>query len=151
MPDESQPPSEPNPPYEPTRMANTDHPSGDTWRLEQTPTRTAGSIPPGGVSRPAEVIGDFEVVGKLGQGGMGTVYRARQLSLNRLVALKILPGKLEADAEYVARFQREARVAANLAHANLVRVYTSGTATGCHYIAMELVEGETLAASGKPR
>src|SRR5271165_4539575 len=124
MPDESQPPSEPDPLYEPTRMASSDHPSGDTWRLQQTPARTAGGVPPGGASPAAEVIGDFEVVGKLGQGGMGTVYRARQRSLDRLVALKLLPAKLEGDAEYVARFQREARVAASLTHANLVRVYT---------------------------
>src|SRR5688572_2777819 len=92
----------------------------------------------------AEVIGDYEIIGKLGQGGMGAVYRARQRSLDRQVALKILPAALEADAEFVGRFQREARVAASLSHANLVKVYASGAADGCHYIAMELVEGETL-------
>ena len=91
-----------------------------------------------------ETIGDFEVIDKLGQGGMGAVYRARQRSFDRLVALKILPAQFEEDEEYVARFQREAAVAASLHHANLVRVYSSGQADGCHFIAMELVEGENL-------
>ncbi len=96
--------------------------------------------------RIVEVVGDFEILGKLGQGGMGAVYRARQISLDREIALKILPGSLEADPEFVNRFQREARVAASLNHANLVKVYASGQADGCHYIAMELIEGETLGA-----
>jgi serine/threonine-protein kinase len=90
-------------------------------------------------------MGEFEVLGKLGQGGMGAVYRARQISLDRQVALKLLPQHLEHDAEYVGRFQREARVAANLHHPNLVRVYSYGVVGSCHYIAMELIEGETLA------
>ena len=94
--------------------------------------------------RPHETVGDFEVMAKLGQGGMGAVYRARQIPLDREVALKILPASLEADEDYVARFQREACFAASLNHANLVRVYASGEADGCHYIAMELIEGETL-------
>jgi serine/threonine protein kinase len=91
-----------------------------------------------------ESIGGFEVIDKLGQGGMGAVYRARQVSLGRLVALKVLPQQFEVDEEFVARFQREAKVAASLNHPNLVRVYSSGEADGCHYIAMELVEGENL-------
>jgi len=91
-----------------------------------------------------ETIGDYEVVDKLGQGGMGAVYRARQLSLGRLVALKVLPNQFGDDAEFIGRFQREAKVAATLNHANLVRVYAAGQADGCHYIAMELIEGENL-------
>lgn len=107
----------------------------------------SGATRPSGGSVPLETIGDFEVIGKLGQGGMGAVYRARQITLNRQVALKILPAQLEHDAEFVSRFQREGRIAASLNHAYLVRVYTTGFANGCHYIAMELVEGETL---GRP-
>ena len=104
-----------------------------------------------------EVIGDFEVLGKLGAGGMGAVYRARQVSLGRMVALKVLPAQFMEDAESVARFQREARVAAGLNHGNLVKVYAAGEAEGSHYIAMELIEGgaapglrdlHTLAARG---
>ena len=86
-----------------------------------------------------ETVGDFEIISKLGQGGMGAVYRARQRSLDRQVALKILPATLEADADFVTRFQREARVAASLNHANLVKVYASGAADVTHFIAMELI------------
>ncbi len=110
----------------------------------------AAARTPGGTMLPATglpiigTIGDFEVVDKLGQGGMGAVYRARQVSLGRLVALKILPTQFEEDEDFVGRFQREARLAGSLNHPNLVRVYASGVADGSHFIAMELVEGETL-------
>jgi formylglycine-generating enzyme required for sulfatase activity len=100
--------------------------------------------PPVMVEQKPVVIGDYEILGKLGQGGMGAVYRARQLSLDRVVALKILPSQLEEEENYVARFQREAAVAAGLNHPNLVHVYASGVADGSHFIAMELVEGENL-------
>ena len=92
----------------------------------------------------AEVLGDFEIVEKLGQGGMGAVYRARQISLARVVALKVLPEYFAADEENVARFQREARIAAGLIHGNIVHVFSSGVIDGTHFIAMELVEGENL-------
>jgi serine/threonine protein kinase len=145
MPEEPNTPSPEEPsPAEPIKFASSDHPSGDTWRMDQTPTPVADRYSAAAAPH-FEIIGDFEVIGQLGQGGMGTVYRARQISLNRQVALKILPTRLATDPEYVARFQREARVAANLAHPNLVRVYASGSAAGCHYIAMELIEGETVA------
>ncbi len=103
----------------------------------------AFTLPPA-TAHMAESIGDFEIIDKLGQGGMGAVYRARQASLGRIVALKVLPSQFQEDEEFVARFQREAKVAASLNHPNLVRVFTSGQAAGCHYIAMELVEGENL-------
>jgi serine/threonine protein kinase len=89
-------------------------------------------------------IGEYEVIDKLGEGGMGAVYRARQTSLDRIVALKVLPEQAQLDPDSVSRFEREARVAARLTHPNLVRVYASGTADGTHFIAMELVEGENL-------
>lgn len=91
-----------------------------------------------------ETIGDYEVIDKLGQGGMGAVYRARQVSLDRIVALKLLPQDATQDPEAVSRFEREAKVAAQLAHPNLVRVLTNGHASGSYFIAMELVEGENL-------
>src|SRR5687768_3511918 len=142
MPDEPEEPQPPAPEDATTAFAGEGPTGGSTWRQE-TPGGT-GATRLSGMGAPAEVIGDFEIIGKLGQGGMGAVYRARQRSLDRQVALKILPATLEADAEFVSRFQREARVAASLSHANLVCVYASGQAAGCHYIAMELVEGETL-------
>jgi serine/threonine protein kinase len=91
-----------------------------------------------------ETFGDFEIVDELGQGGMGTVYRARQISLGRMVALKVLASQFENDPDFIARFQREAKVAASLRHANLVCVYAAGEADGSHYIAMELIDGENL-------
>jgi hypothetical protein len=91
-----------------------------------------------------ETIGDFVILGKIGQGGMGAVYEARQTSLNRVVALKILPAQFAEEPDAIARFRREATLAAQLNHPNLVRVYASGEADGCNYIAMELVTGENL-------
>ncbi len=88
----------------------------------------------------------FEVQRKLGAGGMGSVYLARQTMLDRAVALKTMAPQLAADAEYVARFQREAMTAAKLSHPNIVQVYAGGRHDGAHYIAMEYVEGETLQA-----
>ncbi|MEQ1859731.1 MAG: bifunctional serine/threonine-protein kinase/formylglycine-generating enzyme family protein [Chthoniobacteraceae bacterium] len=89
-------------------------------------------------------IGDFEILAKLGAGGMGAVYKARQVPLDRLVALKVLPSQFADDPEYIGRFQREAKVAASLHHDNLVGVFSYGSADGVHFIAMELVEGENL-------
>jgi serine/threonine protein kinase len=109
-----------------------------------TPPTGGASILPGAPAPVSEMIGDFEVLGKLGAGGMGAVYRARQISLGRMVALKVLPPHMIQDAESVSRFQREARVAASLSHAHLVRVFAAGEAGGVHYIAMELIEGEDL-------
>ena len=109
-----------------------------------TPPTSGGPILPPSAAPLRETIGDFEVEAKLGAGGMGAVYRARQISLGRMVALKVLPAHMIEDAESVSRFQREARVAAGLSHANLVRVFSAGAADGVHYIAMELIEGEDL-------
>jgi hypothetical protein len=117
-------------------------PNAETQMM--TPPTGGASILPTSPAPLREVIGDFEVLGKLGAGGMGAVYRARQISLGRMVALKVLPAQFIEDADSVARFQREARVAASLSHAHLVKVYAAGEAEGCHYIAMELIEGEDL-------
>ena len=78
-----------------------------------------------------QTLGDFEILGRLGQGGMGAVYQARQTSLDRLVALKTLQASLAGDPEYIARFRREAKAAAGLNHPNLVQVYAAGRMTGC--------------------
>ncbi len=89
-------------------------------------------------------IGPYVILGKLGEGGMGAVYKAHDPSLDRLVALKLLPPHLANDPDYVARFKREATAAANLSHANLVQLYTVGEDAGTQFIAMEFVEGRTL-------
>ena len=94
-------------------------------------------------------LAHFELVALLGEGGMGEVYRARDTRLGREVAVKILPESLAADAERLARFEREARVLASLAHPGIAALYDIGKDDGVRYLVMELVEGTTLAASGE--
>jgi serine/threonine protein kinase len=90
------------------------------------------------------VLGDFELVRPIGRGGMGVVYEARQVSLNRRVALKVLNGTLGLSHKAVVRFRREAEAAARLHHTNIVPVYTTGEGGGAHFYAMELIEGPSL-------
>ena len=90
-------------------------------------------------------LGDFEIVEELGRGGMGVVYRARQITLNRIVALKVLGGGLVESEKAVARFEREAQAAARLHHTNIVPVYAQGAVEGQFFYAMELIEGPSLA------
>ena len=89
-------------------------------------------------------IDGFEILGVLGKGGMATVWKARQLSLDRLVAVKVLDQSLATDADDVRRFTDEARSAARLRHPGIVQVFESGTSHGFHYFAMELVTGYTV-------
>src|SRR2546422_6712271 len=89
-------------------------------------------------------LGDFEIVRELGRGGMGVVYEARQVSLNRKVALKVLSGGLGLTPKAVQRFHREAEAAAKLHHTNIVPVYATGEQDGTHFYAMELIEGPSL-------
>lgn len=93
-------------------------------------------------SAPRWEFGNYEVIGELGRGGMGVVYRARQRNLERPVALKMLVG--EGDPRDLARFEREAVAAARIDHPGVVRVYEAGQLHGQSYFAMELVEGEDL-------
>jgi len=89
-------------------------------------------------------IGNFRLLERLGVGGMGVVYKARQVTMDRLVALKILPPRSAKDRSFVERFIREARSAARLNHPNIVQGIDVGEADGVYYFAMELVEGESL-------
>ena len=89
-------------------------------------------------------FGHYEILDKLGAGGMGDVYRARDLTLGRPVAIKVLKGRASSDPERLARFQQEARSASALNHPNIVTIHEIGTVDGIRYIAMELVEGRTL-------
>jgi eukaryotic-like serine/threonine-protein kinase len=93
-----------------------------------------------------ETLGQFRILAKLGQGGMGVVYRATDEKLRRTVALKVLPPGFAADPARRDRFLREARAAAAVNHANIAAVYDVAEADGRVYIAMELVEGESLRA-----
>lgn len=89
-------------------------------------------------------LGQYEITGRLGEGGMGAVFRARQANLNREVALKILPGTLAAQPGYLARFEREARAVAALEHPAIVPIYDYGTENGITYLAIRLLDGGTL-------
>src|SRR5215472_7106797 len=89
-------------------------------------------------------LAHFRIESKLGEGGMGIVYRALDEKLRRAVALKVLPETVAKDEERRRRFLREARSAAAITHANIAAVHDVGEADGQVYIAMELVEGETL-------
>src|SRR2546421_3096269 len=90
-------------------------------------------------------LGSHEIVGLLGKGGMGEVYRARDTRLKRNVAIKILPDEFALDGERVSRFQREAEVLASLNHPNIASIYDVQEAGGSRCLVLELVEGETLA------
>ncbi len=89
-------------------------------------------------------VGDYQVLRKLGRGGMADVYAARHLSLGRDVALKVLRKDFANDAAYVERFRREARAAAKLNHPNIVQVFDVGSSGSSHFIAQELIDGENL-------
>ncbi|NQT88427.1 protein kinase, partial [bacterium] len=95
---------------------------------------------------PPKKIGGYKVLGIIGRGGMGTVLKARQVSMDRLVALKVLPPRLAKDEAFVRRFVREARAAATLRHPHIVQGHDAGLADGTYYFAMEYVDGEGLDA-----
>lgn len=92
----------------------------------------------------ATTLGGCEIIELIGSGGMGLIYRARQLSLDRLVALKVLSPKLANNNIFVKRFQREARAISRVSHPNILAVYDVGCERDTHYMIMELLEGETL-------
>ncbi|MEZ4366260.1 MAG: protein kinase [Kofleriaceae bacterium] len=113
---------------------------------------TAAATPRSGPSRPPELVGReiagrYRLLAKLGEGGMGAVYRAEQLSLKRPIAVKLLRPEMSADAGLVRRFNAEAELAAKLSHPNTVAVFDFGQDTdGTLFIAMELVDGTSLRA-----
>jgi len=99
---------------------------------------------PAGRFEPGAVIGDFVIRERIGSGGMGTVYRAEQISLLRPAAVKVMHPSLAASQPQLSRFLKEARIAASIAHPNLIGVYAVGEEDGLHYLAMELVQGQSL-------
>lgn len=89
-------------------------------------------------------LGGCEILAQIGQGGMGTVYKARQVALDRVAAIKILPPQFGCDEDFIARFSREAAAAAQLSHPNIVQVYSAGMQDDLRYFVMEFVDGESV-------
>jgi len=121
--------------------------------LEEPAFDALEAIPGDEQRLPAEsTLGHYRIECRIGAGGMGEVYRARDSRLDRTVALKILPPEVADDDERLARFVREAKAASALNHPNVAHIYEIGEAEGVNFIAMEYVEGETLAAKigGRP-
>jgi serine/threonine-protein kinase len=112
----------------------------------------AGLLTPGQARRSAQElpmllgqqIPGYQLVEKLGQGAMGTVFKAKQLSMNRLVAVKVLSARLAANPEFLQRLTREAHIAAKLSHNNIVQAIDVGSAGKIHYFVMEYLEGRTI-------
>ena len=96
------------------------------------------------IYRPAQQIPGYQILSKIGQGAMAVVFKAKQLSLDRIVAIKVLPKRLSENQEFVDRFYREGRAAAKLNHPNIVAAYDVGEAGGYHYFVMEYIDGETV-------
>ena len=122
---------------------------------ERTTTLPASAKPPSSdADLTGQTLGDFHILRRLGQGGMGQVYLAEQVSLKRKVALKLLKSELAANPTSLSRFKQEAEAVAKATHANIVQVYFIGDVDGIPYMALEYVEGrnlrEYLAKKGPP-
>jgi serine/threonine protein kinase len=107
---------------------------------------SSDSIPVGGLTPGAILADRYRIIGLLGRGGMGEVYRADDLKLGQAVALKFLPRELSADAVRRERFFAEVRITRQLAHPNICRVYDIGETNGQHFLSMEFIDGEDLAS-----
>jgi serine/threonine protein kinase len=119
-----------------------DHPTGPA---DQS-TLAGGSPTPPALTGNAGIIPDFELLKELGRGGNGIVFKARQNSLDRMVAVKLLPASRAKDATILARFIEEARAAASITHPNIVAVHEVGECPAGHFFVMEYVQGSTLQA-----
>ncbi|MDG2389428.1 MAG: serine/threonine-protein kinase [Planctomycetaceae bacterium] len=107
---------------------------------QATPASSGASEKP----RTVKQLGDFKIIRKLGQGGMGEVYLAHQISLDRQVALKTLSKALAKKDDFVKRFQREAKSMAKLDHPNAVKVFAVDSISGIHFAAIEFIDGQSM-------
>lgn len=103
-----------------------------------------GKQKPASKKKKVQQLGDFRLLKKIGQGGMGSVYLAHQISLDRKCALKVMSPSIASNKEFVARFIREARAMAKIEHPNVVRCYAVGEEKGINYVAMELIDGSSM-------
>ena len=111
-------------------------------KLAQTETSQPEPVP----TIANQILGDFQIHREIGRGGMGVVYEAQQISIPRRVALKILPLAELIDEKALLRFKNEVTAIATLQHPHIVSVYAIGEERGVHYYAMQLVQGQSLAA-----
>jgi eukaryotic-like serine/threonine-protein kinase len=93
---------------------------------------------------PMEYFGEYKLLAKLGEGGMGAVYKAQETLANRIVALKVLRNNLAGNQGFIERFDREAKLAGSLNHPNIVACHSAGTTRGVQYMVMEFIDGETM-------
>ena len=116
--------------------------TANSW-VESTLGAWKSTMPVSGADQ-AEFVPGFEILGEVGRGGMGVVYKARQDRLKRLIALKMIRSDWHGNPEHLARFEIEAEAVARLNHPNIVRIYEIGKAGGVAYVVLELLEGGTL-------
>ncbi|MEP6995594.1 MAG: protein kinase [Acidobacteriota bacterium] len=121
-----------------------DSPAGISVLSPALGGRSVAAAQAGVALQPGAVLGPFQIIDRLGVGGMGEVYRARDSRLGRKVALKVLPKELLSNSEGLARFALEARSASALNHPNIVTIFEVGQANASPYLAMELIDGWTL-------
>jgi eukaryotic-like serine/threonine-protein kinase len=112
--------------------------------MSHSPTASEAARPAEGLDLTGRLLGDYQVLRRLGRGGMAEVYLAEQISLRRKVALKVLFPSLAGDATYLRRFHHEAQSAAGLVHANIVQIHEVGCIESIHFIAQEYVAGQNL-------
>ncbi len=134
----------------PSQMPTMEAPAAETPKVAETPhvarIISSDSIPAGGFTPGMILVDRYRVIGLLGRGGMGEVYRADDLKLGQPVALKFLPPKLAQDAVRRERFFAEVRITRQLSHPNICRVYDIQEFEGHHYLSMEFIDGEDLAS-----